>query len=501
MKKICIYLLLAATLLGLCACGSDPAPDMTQPGDTQTSAPDTQPAETGKTEDTTMEETTEYVKTEEPKTVPESLKLLAIGNSFSTDCMEYLWKMLRDAGVKNITLGNLYYGVCTMAEHLSFATNDSASYTYYKSTKGTWIVSKSYKMSTALAEEDWDIITLQESSKTCGVDSAFKASYKKLVDYVRSKNTTAKLVWNMTWAYQQDSTHSAFPNYGNDQMKMYNMLIDCVKNYPLKDENVSYIIPVGTAVQNARTSFLGDHLTRDGYHLNKDYGRYLAALTWTCAITGVDPATIKYNPASMVITADMVKVACEAITAAIKTPYAVTESTIKTGEGSLGGTAETSVTDPAEILNPEDFYEADKAIAAKNNVNLDNYTLLKWEYLGNTYWNCTSKAGTTTPGSGGSTYNQNVCTKEKYSLTDVPLGTVFICDAGWQYRIELFNNTTDKFTGSRPALTTIEFFELNSDFMQGAKYLTWNIAASPKADISAIFAQAAVHLRVYVPKK
>lgn len=27
------------------------------------------------------------------------------------------------------------------------------------------------------------------------------------------------------------------------------------------------IIPTGTAIQNARTSFVGDHMNRDGYHL------------------------------------------------------------------------------------------------------------------------------------------------------------------------------------------------------------------------------------------
>ncbi len=28
------------------------------------------------------------------------------------------------------------------------------------------------------------------------------------------------------------------------------------------------IIPTGTAIQNARTSFVGDHMNRDGYHLD-----------------------------------------------------------------------------------------------------------------------------------------------------------------------------------------------------------------------------------------
>ena len=36
----------------------------------------------------------------------------------------------------------------------------------------------------------------------------------------------------------------------------------------------------GTAIQNARTSFVGDHMNRDGYHLDLKIGRYTAACTW-----------------------------------------------------------------------------------------------------------------------------------------------------------------------------------------------------------------------------
>ena len=35
-----------------------------------------------------------------------------------------------------------------------------------------------------------------------------------------------KFVWQMTWAYQQNSTHSAFPSYDKNQMKMYEDQID-----------------------------------------------------------------------------------------------------------------------------------------------------------------------------------------------------------------------------------------------------------------------------------
>ena len=448
------------------------------------------------TDATTPEETTTE-ETQPEAGIPKSLKILAIGNSFSTDSMEYLWNVLRDAGVETVVLGNLYYGGCAMSQHLTFGTSDSASYTYYKNTKGSWSSRSSAKMSEAIADEEWDIITLQESSKTSGVASAYKASFKKLVDLVREKNQTATLVWNMTWAYQSDSTHSSFPNYDRDQMKMYTMITDCVKNYVQKDDRISYVIPVGTAVQNVRSSFIGDCITRDGYHLNMQFGRYLAALTWACKITGVSPDAISYNPSHSAINDDMLAVARESVANALAEPLAVTQSKITTGTSTLGGG---STVDPSAILNPQDFYEQDKKTAAANGVNLDNYTLLEWEQLNNTYWNCTSRAGTTVPSTTASTYNQNVCSKLKYSLDELPLGTLFFCDTGWQYRVEIYTDKDAKYTGTRKGMQSMEFFTLTQEFLGDAKFVSWNIAASPKADISKIFDQAAVHVRVYLPK-
>ena len=86
------------------------------------------------------------------------------------------------------------------------------------------------------------------------------------------------------------------------------------------------------------------------------------------------------------------------------------------------------------------------------------------------------------------------------SIEDIPVGSVFIVDSGWQYRLEIFPSKTQKYTGSRPGMTTQQIFVLTDAYLNGCKYLTWNIASNPKGDISARYAQAAVRLRVYVPK-
>lgn len=494
MKKRHITLTAALLLLGMLVTSCTPAvntPEATTTGnnpdsDTPTGEPTGQPTDESTGGDP-----------DEPA-APKSLRILAIGNSFSTDCMQYLYNIMKSGGVENVVLGNLYYGGCSLAQHLDFAKNSKPNYTYYKNTTGSWNKTDNYVLADALKDEEWDYITFQQTSKTCGLESSYGETLTSLVDFVEERAPkSAKFLWNMTWAYQQDSTHKSFPNYDKSQQKMYDMILDCVEKCIKPEKRFVGIIPCMTSIQNARTSFLGDTLTRDGYHLDYYIGRYIAGLTWFSAITGISPEKVSYNPSEAMISPDMLAVAREAVAAAIKTPGAVTESKIKEGKRGEGKPAD----DPTITLDPADFFEADSRVAEKNGVDLTKYTLLKWEYLENTYWNCTSKAGTTTPGESAGTYHQNVCTKKKFSITELPAGSIIICDNGWQYRLEIYTSEDAKYTGKRPTMNTSEYYVITEEFLNGCKYIAWNVSSNPKSDISAIYAQAACHVRVYVPKQ
>ena len=49
-----------------------------------------------------------------------------------------------------------------------------------------------------------------------------------LISYVKGKltNSSTKLVWHMTWAYQGNSGHQDFPKYDRNQMTMYNAIVN-----------------------------------------------------------------------------------------------------------------------------------------------------------------------------------------------------------------------------------------------------------------------------------
>ena len=253
------------------------------------------------------------------------IKILAIGNSFSDDAMEYLWDIFNDGGVEEITLGRLYIGSASLEDHYNNITEDNSSYRYYKNTDGEWSYENDTSIKTALEEEEWDVITLQQASGSSGVQDSYYC-LEELIDELELLEPNADIFWHMTWAYQQDSTHSAFPNYNSDQLTMYSAIISTVKK-AVEKADVLGIIPVGTAIQNIRTSYVGDTVTRDGYHMSYDLGRYTAALTWFAFFTGADPATVDWVPSDyeQKVTENL-EVIRESVTNALKDPYNTTQS-------------------------------------------------------------------------------------------------------------------------------------------------------------------------------
>ena len=225
----------------------------------------------------------------------DSLKLLTIGNSFSDDSMKYVYDIAVRVGIEKPVLGNLYIPGCSLDRHFKNAEGDLPEYEYRTNTNGEWITTPETKLSTALAAEDWEIISMQQQSGNSGMPDSY-GHLGDLIKYVRSFCPNATLVWNMTWAFPGDSTHRDFVKYDSDQQKMYSAIVNTVKKVIIPSGEFSLVIPTGTAIQNARTSYLGDTLNRDGLHLSYRTGRFTAGLTFVRALTGRDIEGIDFRP-------------------------------------------------------------------------------------------------------------------------------------------------------------------------------------------------------------
>ena len=280
---------------------------------------------------TTTEPTTEPAPEValEPLCDGKTLKVLAIGNSFSNNTMEHLYDIAIAEGMTDVTLGRLYIGSCSLLMHADNVMNDKPAYTYYKNTIGLWEKTEEVTLLHGLLDEDWDIITLQQNSGDSGKPESYEGFLQIVLDYVNQNKTNpdAKLVWHMTWAYQGDSTHKAFPAYGSSQEMMYKAIVDATQQKILTNDAFCAVIPAGTAVQNARTSLLGDTLTADGYHLN-NMGKLIASYTWYAVLAGKPLEKISLVQFPNVVLTDQTKaIVIESVNNALRTPYAVTEST------------------------------------------------------------------------------------------------------------------------------------------------------------------------------
>lgn len=93
------------------------------------------------------------------------LKILGIGNSFTRDSFGYLPFILQSILPNiNITVGIIYWGGCSLQTHLE-AMNDGRDMYYdkYDYNIGKWVTTQKSEYD-ILNDENWDIITLQQSS-------------------------------------------------------------------------------------------------------------------------------------------------------------------------------------------------------------------------------------------------------------------------------------------------------------------------------------------------
>lgn len=251
------------------------------------------------------------------------IKILAIGNSFSEDAVEqYLYDLAHEEGIP-VVIGNMYIGGCSLQKHMKNARGNKPAYRYRKiGPDGKMIEKKGTSLEKALKDEDWDYVSFQQKSGNSGIYSTWEESLPQLMDYVRTlvpKKT--KFVIHQTWAYAEDSDHGDFKNYSNDQMVMYNSIVDAVKR-SARLTKVRIVVPCGTAIQNARTTDLKNMTTRDGYHLDLKVGRYIAACTWYEKIFG--KKVIGKNFAPQGVTQEQRNLAQRSAHAAVRKPNRIT---------------------------------------------------------------------------------------------------------------------------------------------------------------------------------
>ena len=207
--------------------------------------------------------------------------ILFIGNSYTEDAREYLRYVFDQYSFgADVNFGHLYSGGKTVAYYANCArneTNNSDEYgegdydttspraqednsaagtyrlTYLKSEKGNVaFTSEGVKtIEYAMNDMDWDIVIIQGHDVEQMYDGEyadeFSSNLTYLTNYIKSFDSSVEIGYYMTWQRNQE--------IGTGRINGYWQMME---NVVEKNNNVSFVIPVGTAVENARTTFLGE---------------------------------------------------------------------------------------------------------------------------------------------------------------------------------------------------------------------------------------------------
>lgn len=251
------------------------------------------------------------------------MKILAIGNSFAEDTFWLTPQIALSMGLSDITFAHLYFGGCSINRHILHANEDLPAYEYRKSSGGEWDDTPSVRMRTALEDEAWDWIILStgtgDGSRWTEAQSYVRLP--ELIAYVKQYVPVhTKFAFNVTWTGETSFSQPDLDKFHGDQIAMLNAINEIVRAYVTPLPEISAIIPTGVAVQNLRESY-GKNISRDGYHLSYDLGRYTAGVTAMMTLTGCpDIARVTYTVADEEIT----KKVRLCVVNALKTPFAVT---------------------------------------------------------------------------------------------------------------------------------------------------------------------------------
>ncbi|MCC8114189.1 MAG: DUF4886 domain-containing protein [Bacteroidales bacterium] len=188
----------------------------------------------------------------EDDTIEPALRILSIGNSYSRDSLAYMPYIIEEMAGIRVEVGILYVGNCTIDSHLYNARNANGSYVYDHclGDGSAWVQRSGCSIPTVMAKEPWDVVLLQQAS-TSAYNANTYANLNELIDLLCGMTTKpVKFGWLLT---------QARPSTLSDEAIADNFLAAAeIAKSLLETSLIDFVVPVGTAIQNARATELAD---------------------------------------------------------------------------------------------------------------------------------------------------------------------------------------------------------------------------------------------------
>ena len=311
---------------------------------------------------TTPETTTQPTEATEPTQPGEegkTLKILTLGHSLAVDCGHMLNRIAAAEGYDELKIGTLYYSGCPLPRHVQFLTDNSPEYNLYISSAKTPDmipeITNDVTMEYALKFDYWDIVIMQGGVFEIAEDKTYtNGNIQTIQKYVQENcmNPNVKFAWHMAWAppvdnslrdqypYPDNNTYySSYIPYSDDRTVLYQQIVKCVEKNIVTDSTFQFVIPTGTAMENALSSYLEEKdIHRDYVHAT-DFARVMNSYLWFCKLTGVeeleevkmDTIPVGFFKSTQavqdrVLTDAEKAIILESVNNALKTPFAMTQS-------------------------------------------------------------------------------------------------------------------------------------------------------------------------------
>lgn len=183
-----------------------------------------------------------------------TLKVLSIGSSFGQDCTVYApWLMEEMDADTAVTFGIVYMSGGTISQYNGWFDDDTAL-NYYKRATGAdaWASGTQKSLKAALDDEAWDVILVNQSAYDGGVWSEYaelETYLEKIVTYI---GHPVKLGYLMPQAALKYASRYTYADLAECAQKAYDGSV------------VSFVVPAGTAIENARNTSLNSVGDRPG---------------------------------------------------------------------------------------------------------------------------------------------------------------------------------------------------------------------------------------------
>ena len=238
------------------------------------------------------------------------MKILSIGNSFSTDAQRYVHKIAQLNGVPFKTV-NLYIGGCPLRRHYLNILDDARAYDFQFNGESTGLP---VSIKDALKCDVWDAVTIQQASPYSPRWETYEPYLNTISDYVKKYAPESKQMIHQTWAYSEE--HNLAKGIAPSS---YDMLCGIREAYRRAKDFISAdgLIPSGEAmwalIQNGIAQ---PH--RDGYHASLGAGRMTIGLLWFCYFTERDPYEVLLPDADVPITEEEKEIIRKSVADALK---------------------------------------------------------------------------------------------------------------------------------------------------------------------------------------